>query len=179
MIKGRTSVAAGSTLPVVERRTLFQRLTRCMSVSVLTTLISLTILTICTAGLGLVAWAANVTATAVATVPGYSLNRRWTWGRRDSSDPWREVLPYWVLAFTGLVLSTLFVGLVDSWASGAHLESPIRTVSVLVAHLSGFGALWVAQFILLDRFLFAGRVVHGPPGRSRSPEAGSSDGTGR
>ncbi|MCJ7437359.1 MAG: GtrA family protein [Acidimicrobiia bacterium] len=146
----------------MERRSLFQRLTRCMSVSVLTTVISLTILTICTAGLGLVAWAANVAATAVATVPGYHVNRRWTWGRRDPSDPWREVLPFWVLAFTGLVLSTLAVGVVDSWASGAHLESSTRTAAVLGAHLSGFGALWVVQFILLDRFLFARRVAHVP-----------------
>jgi putative flippase GtrA len=164
MIQDHTSADKCSTLPVVEQRSLFQRLTRCMSVSVLTTVISLTVLTICTAGLGLIAWAANVTATAVATVPGYHVNRRWTWGRHDASDPWREVLPFWVLAFTGLVLSTLAVGVVDSWASGAHLESSTRTAAVLGAHLSGFGALWVIQFILLDRFLFARRVANVPDG---------------
>jgi putative flippase GtrA len=93
-------------------------------------------------------------------VPGYHVNRRWTWGRRDASDLWREMLPFWVLAFTGLALSTLAVGVVDSWASSAHLESTTRTAAVLGAHLSGFGALWVVQFILLDRFLFARRSAH-------------------
>jgi putative flippase GtrA len=160
MIQDHTSVSGGSVSPEVEQRSLFQRLTRCMSVSVLTTVISLTVLTVCTAGLGLIAWAANMMATAVATVPGYHVNRRWTWGRRDASDLWREMLPFWVLAFTGLALSTLAVGVVDSWASGAHLESTTRTAAVLGAHLSGFGALWVVQFILLDRFLFARRSAH-------------------
>jgi len=160
MIQDHTSVSGGSALPEVEQRSLFQRLTRCMSVSVLTTVISLTVLTVCTAGLGLIAWAANMMATAVATVPGYHVNRRWTWGRRDASDLWREMLPFWVLAFTGLALSTLAVGVVDSWASGAHLESTTRTAAVLGAHLSGFGALWVVQFMLLDRFLFARRSAH-------------------
>jgi len=162
MIQDHTGGGEGSARPEVEQRSLFQRLTRCMSVSVLTTVISLTVLTVCTAGLGLIAWAANMMATAVATVPGYHVNRRWTWGRRDASDVWREMLPFWVLAFAGLALSTLAVGFVDSWASGAHLDSPTRTVAVLGAHLSGFGALWVVQFIVLDRFLFARRHAHVP-----------------
>ena len=173
MIQDHTGVAEGLNRPETAQRSLFQRLTRCMSVSVLTTVISLTILTICTAGLGLVAWLANITATAVATVPGYSVNRRWTWGRREPSDPWREVLPFWVLSFTGLALSTFMVGFVDAWASGAHLESSTRTAAVLGAHLSGFGALWVVQFILLDRFLFARRVA-GVPAESIALTRGSA-----
>jgi putative flippase GtrA len=127
-------------------------------VSVITTVISLTILAAATAGFGLEAWLANVLATAVATVPSYSLNRRWTWGKRSESDLWREVMPFWVLSFAGLVLSTAAVALSDSWLHGAHLGEPLRTAVILMAHLSGFGILWVAQFVLLERVLFGDRV---------------------
>ena len=137
---------------------LVTRVARCMGVSVITTIISVTVLAATTLGFGLEAWIANVLATAVATVPSYHLNRRWTWGKRDASDVWREVMPFWALSFAGLVLSTLAVALSDSWLHGAHLGEPLRTFVILAAHLSGFGLLWVAQFVLLDRVLFVHRL---------------------
>ncbi len=137
--------------------TVVTRLARCMGVSVITTIISVTTLAAATAGFGLEAWVANVLATAVATVPSYHLNRRWTWGKRDASDVWREVMPFWLLSFAGLVLSTLAVALTDSWLHGSHLGEPLHTLVILTAHLSGFGLLWVAQFLLLERVLFARR----------------------
>jgi putative flippase GtrA len=130
-----------------------------MGVSVVSTVVSVTILVAATVGLGMAAWMANVVATAIATVPSYHLNRRWTWGRRDASDMWREILPFWVLSFMGLVLSTIAVALTDSWTSGEHFSSPVfHTLVLLTAHLSGFGVLWIAQFIILDRVLFVDRV---------------------
>ena len=136
------------------RRSLWQRLTRCMSVSVITTVISLSTLGIATAAFGMAAWAANILATSVATVPSYHLNRRWTWGRQGASDPWREVMPFWILAFAGLALSTVAVGVTDAWAAHAQLAAPVHTVMLLAAHVSGFGLLWGVQFVLLDRVLF-------------------------
>ena len=141
--------------------TVVTRLARCMGVSVITTIVSLTTLAAATAGFGLEAWVANVLATAVATVPSYHLNRRWTWGKREVSDLWREIMPFWLLSFAGLVLSTLAVALTDSWLHGAHLGEPLRTLVILTAHLSGFGLLWVAQFVLLERVLFARGVESG------------------
>ena len=104
-----------------------------MGVSVITTIISLTMLAAATAGFGLEAWMANVLATAVATVPSYHLNRRWTWGKRDASDLWREVMPFWVLSFAGLVLSTIAVALTDRWPHGAHLGAPMLHTVILLA----------------------------------------------
>jgi putative flippase GtrA len=135
-----------------------------MTVSVVTTVISVLTLATATAAFGVTAWIANVIATTIATIPSYSLNRRWTWGRTDASDPWREVLPFWILAFAGLALSTIFVAVTDAWTAGMQLAPPVHTVTLLVAHLSGFGILWVAQFLLLDRVLF-GRDAD--PGRTR------------
>jgi putative flippase GtrA len=147
--------SSGSSAPAT---TLVTRLARCMGVSVITTIVSVTTLAATTLGFGLEAWVANVLATAVATVPSYHLNRRWTWGKRGASDLWREMLPFWVLSFAGLVLSTLAVALTDSWLHGSHLGEPLRTLVIVTAHLSGFGILWVAQFVLLERVLFTGRV---------------------
>jgi putative flippase GtrA len=77
------------------------------------------------------------------------------WRKRGASDPWREVLPFWSLSFAGLVLSTIAVGVTDKWATGLHLTGVIHTASLMIAHLAGFGALWIVQFVLLDRVLFA------------------------
>jgi putative flippase GtrA len=128
-----------------------------MTVSTITTAISFTILGVTTAVLGVAAMLANVIATGVATVPSYYLNRRWTWAKRDRSDVWREMLPFWVLSFSGLALSTVTVGLVDSWAGQLHLAPMFHTGALLAGHISGFGLLWVVQFVLLDRVLFAPR----------------------
>jgi putative flippase GtrA len=153
--------------------TLVTRVVRCMGVSVVSTVVSVTTLAAVTAGLGVEAWIANVVATAVATVPSYHLNRRWTWGKRDASDLWREVMPFWVLSFAGLVLSTIAVALTDSWLHGAHLVDPLRTVVLVLAHLSGFGLLWVAQFLLLERVLFVNRPPLEPARVDVGARAGS------
>jgi putative flippase GtrA len=146
---GVSDAPAGITRPG-----LVGRLARCMTVSTITTVISFTILGVATSVFGVAPMLANVMATGIATIPSYSLNRRWTWGKQDRSDLWREIVPFWVLSFLGLALSTLTVGLVDSWASQIRLAPLFHTGALLAGHLSGFGLLWVVQFVLLDRVLF-------------------------
>ncbi len=150
---------------------LIHRLARCMGVSVVTTAISLVTLAVGTAALGMPGWVANVVATTLATGPSCHLNRRWTWGRRDTSNLWCEILPFWLLSFAGLVLSTIAVGVADAWAGSLHLAPSSRTSLLLVAHLSGFGVLWIVQFILLDRVLF-GRE---PRARTTPPRGQPAD----
>jgi putative flippase GtrA len=154
-----TTTALVTPVTTPDRGSLVQRVRRCLSVSVVTTVISVSTLVVATLVFGVEAWIANVIATSIATVPSYSLNRRWTWGKTDKSDPLREVLPFWILAFLGLALSTVTVGIADSWASHAQLPSVLHLGAILVGHLGGFGLLWVAQFIILDRVLFADRAT--------------------
>jgi putative flippase GtrA len=134
---------------------LIGRLRRCMSVSMVTTTISVVIIVVATNVFALAAVLANILATSVATIPSYHLNRRWTWARRDRSDFWREVLPFWLLAFCGLALSTVTVAIAASSTAQMQLAPVLRTGAVLVGHLGGFGLLWILQFVLLDRVLFA------------------------
>ncbi len=132
----------------------FGRMARCLSVSVLTTLLSLVTLALLVGWWGTTPWVANVIATAVGTVPSYVLNRRWVWGRDGSGDVWREVVPFWVLSFSGLVLSTAAVATADAWASSIGLVGPTRTAVLLLANVGSFAVLWVGQFLVLDRVLF-------------------------
>lgn len=149
-------------IPGAPARTLRGRLLRCMSVSVVTTVLSLVSLVVLTAVFGVAAMPANIATTALATIPSYHLNRRWTWQVGGASDPWREMLPFWLMSFAGLALSTITVGIADHWAAGVRLGTIGRAGSVLMGHLGGFGILWVVQFIVLDRVLFARTSVTAP-----------------
>lgn len=144
------------------RRLPLARLSRCMGVSIFTTLLSMGVL-VTMISAGRAAWVANVVATAVGTVPSYLLNRRWVWGRHGAGDPWREVLPFWLLSFVGLGLSTGAVLVADRLCAGIGLVGSARTLALLAANVSAFGVLWVAQFLLLDRVLFRVRAAAPSP----------------
>ena len=131
-----------------------RQLVRYGAVSVVATTTSLTVLgTLVYSGLLTSGWA-NLVATAVGTVPSFELNRRWVWGKRGHRSTAAEIGPFVALSFTGLGLSTLFIALASSWADASGLDATMRTVAVEAASILAFGSLWIAQFVILDRFLF-------------------------
>jgi len=142
----------------------FTRILKFGAVSVISTVIAQTILF----GLydrhlfgSLSAMVSNVIATAVATVPAYWLNRTWTWGKRGKSSIWREVMPFWVMAFIGLVLSTIAVGVA---AHNVDLISHKKIVKDLVVHFANFttyGAIWVARYAIFNKYMFGSGTHHG------------------
>jgi putative flippase GtrA len=100
----------------------------------------------------------NIIATAVATVPSYYLNRQWAWGKTGKSHLWREIVPFWALAFLGLALSLLAVDIAESEAhrvTSSHLGTAII---VNVSALSAWGLIWVGKFVTFNRLLF---IDHG------------------
>ena len=133
--------------------TLVQRMTRCLVVSVGTTLLSAAILVALAVGAGVPAGPANAIAVVCGIVPSYLANRRWVWRRAGRGDFRREVVPFWTLALAGLALSTLAVSAVAS--AVAAWSAPARAIALPVANLSVFGALWLVQFFVLDKVLFA------------------------
>lgn len=86
---------------------------------------------------------ANVVSVAIGAVPAYYMSRAWVWQKRGKSQWTKEVLPFWVFTFAGLVLSTLLIAFVDD-----HTKN--RLV-ILFAQLVAFGVLWVLRFFLLDK----------------------------
>ena len=116
---------------------------------------------------GVLHWTAglsNVAACAVATAPSYHLNRVWAWGRRGRSHLWREVVPFWVLAFLGLAFSTWAADLGSTLARRVAVSHETATVIVMGCALSAFGVLWIGKFAIFNAMLFAERPQ--PPGES-------------
>ncbi len=129
------------------------RMAGSLAVGCTTTLLSMSILVALTAS-GLMAPApANVVAVVAGIGPSFFLQRRFVWRQAGRADLGRQVLPFWVMSIAALVLSTLAVGLAGQLAAGL---APLTRSAVLVAtNLVVFGSLWLAQFLVLDRVLFA------------------------
>ncbi|MCU1373166.1 MAG: hypothetical protein JWO68_452 [Actinomycetia bacterium] len=123
------------------------------AVSAVSTVTSMVVLGVLVATRSLTPGWANLVATAVGTVPSFELNRRWVWGKTGRRSLAGEVGPFAVLSFAGLALSTLTVSIAGHLVTGAA-----RTLAVEVASVGAFGSLWVLQFFLLDRLLFATRT---------------------
>jgi putative flippase GtrA len=125
----------------------------CLTVSVGTTVLSAAVLVSLTLGVGVPAATANVIAVSCGIGPSYVVNRRWVWRRGGRAALTREVIPFWTLSILGLVASTVAVARVAAIA--ASWPATVRAVALPAANLAVFGALWVAQFVLLDRVVFA------------------------
>ena len=134
------------------------QLVRYGAVSIVATTTSLVVLGVLVTTRTLAPGWANVVATAVGTVPSFELNRRWVWRRHGAASTRREVVPFALMSAAGLVLSTLTVSLAGRWTEHAGLTGASRTLAIQGASIAAFGTLWLAQFVVLDRVLFADRA---------------------
>ena len=100
---------------------------------------------------------ANVVATAIATIPSYYLNRTWAWGNSGPSHLWREVVPFWIIAFVSLGISTAAVEIAAHEAHHIAHSHEVQTGLVLLANFFTYGCMWVAKFTLFNRVLFVQR----------------------
>lgn len=109
---------------------------------------------------GIMRWPAelsNVAAFAVATVVAFLLQRRWTWRRTGRASLVREVLPFWMIASIGLLGSTVAVSVAEEMAGDVSSSRATQTGIIVAASLAAYGTLWIAKFVVFDRFLFRSR----------------------
>jgi putative flippase GtrA len=108
---------------------------------------------------------ANTLAVVISAVPAYYLSRAYVWGKRGKSELKREVLPFWIFVFIGLLLSTVGVGLVAHFIAApkdAGFLAPAK-LAANVASLLAFGVLWVIRFFWMDKaFHLDHHHTHGP-----------------
>jgi putative flippase GtrA len=149
----------------------FQKFWRYAAVSLISTSVTLSLLGLLVYTRALSPGWANVVATAAGTVPSFELNRRWVWAKRTKRSLLKEVVPFCLLSFGGLGLSTLAVNLAAAWSAGAGMGPGVVALSSQAANLMTFGSLWLVQYLVLDRVLF-GRQPR-PPVRQMFGGAGA------
>ncbi len=132
----------------------FGQLLRYASVSVIATVVGLTVLGVLVSTNATTPGWANVIATVVGTVPSFELNRRWVWGKSGTRSFGAEVAPFAALSLLGLAVSTAAVSAVGRMTT--QTDSLLRTLLLEATNVASFGVLWVLQFVILDRLLFAG-----------------------
>jgi putative flippase GtrA len=126
-----------------------RKLMRFAGVSVVNVVTGQTLLVILYGRLGWSGMAANAVAVAIGSMPAYYLSRRYVWEKNKGDHKIGEILPFWSLAFVGLVLSTALVGVVDSFSD--------RTIAVQAANAIAFGLLWLVRFAVLEHLLWGDR----------------------
>jgi putative flippase GtrA len=127
---------------------------------------------------GVLRWSAamsNLVAFLVGGVVSYVLNRRWTWRRSGRSRLLREVIPFWVIASVGLVVSTIAAEVAADIGARLTPSRTAQTAIVMAATLLAYGVLWIAKFVVFDRYVWgvtpsaSDRAPSTPAPPSRAP----------
>jgi putative flippase GtrA len=135
-----------------------RKLYRYSLASVVAVVISVVLLVFFNGVIGLSAWVSSTLATGIAAVPNYEMNRKWAWGKTGRSHLWKEVVPFWGLAFLGWAISTISVHAMETYAKQHHFSHVMSTATVTLVYLAAFGVLWIGKFIIFNKILF----VHHP-----------------
>ncbi len=148
--------ALPAALQRIYERPLAQKFVRYAMTSVVGVAVSQTSLLVMVAGLDWSAVLSNVLAVSLGTAATYRLTRNWVWQRSGPDSFHREVVPFWILTMLGLALSTLCVFVLERlW--------PDQTLVANIGNVAGYGMLWVAKFIFLDKVLFPAGDPADPP----------------
>ncbi len=132
-----------------------KKVVRYTLVSVISVIVSLVLLFVTLFFLKWSARTANIVAVGVSAIPSYFLNRAWAWGKTGKSHLLKEVVPFWAMAFLGLVVSTWAAVVVKAnahYITDSHLGV---TLLVMVSNIASFGVLWFGKFLVLNKVLFA------------------------
>ena len=137
-----------------------QKLFRYSMASVVAVIVSNILLLIFVGVLGMGAvWGATL-ATGISAVPSYQMNRKWAWGKSGKSHLWKEVVPFWTLAFIGWAFSTLCVYFMEKYAKHHHFSHVSKTFWVVFVYFMAFGVLWVAKFVIFNKVMFTHNHHH-------------------
>ena len=117
-----------------------------LAVSVFNVVFGQGLLVMANAGFGWSFVPSNVFAVGISAGPAYVFSRYWVWQKTGKNHFWKEVVPFWSLAFLGLVLSTILVAMAENYSD--------MTLVLMGTNFFAFGCVWVAKFFILDKVLF-------------------------
>ena len=139
-----------------------------LAVSTFNVIFGQSLLVLANAGFGWNFVLSNLFAVSVSAGPAYVFSRYWVWQKKGKNHLWKEVVPFWSLAFLGLVLSSILVAVAENYSD--------MTLVLMGTNFFAFGCVWTAKFFILDKVLFkqdpltdqvldasAEEVLHLPP----------------
>jgi putative flippase GtrA len=146
--------AASESLPARLKREYGAKVAKFGAVSVFNVVFGQSLLFFAQEGLDWSPVASNVFAVMISAVPAYVLARYWVWQKRGKNHFLKEVVPFWSLAFAGLVLSTIAVWVVSNNWPNTDADGHPPAIIVNLTNLAAFGVVWVCKFFILERVLF-------------------------
>jgi putative flippase GtrA len=157
MIQSGFVPQAASHLRRLVRHPTGQKVFRYSIISVGSFLMTLLIIALAHGALRWSAFTSNILAWVLVTAPAYQITRRWAWSKAGKGHVWRELVPFWVIAAIGLLVSTWWAVLAESLAHHQHWSHSVQTAVIEVAVMTAYGVIWIARFVIMNKYIF----VHG------------------
>jgi len=133
------------------RRNYGTKLLRFAGVSMVNVITGQTLLYICFEQLELVGIAATGVAVVAGSIPSYFLSRQYVWEKNKGDHKVvSEIVPFWGLAFAGLILSTVFVAIADNFYD--------HVFAMQAGNAAAFALLWIIRFAVLEHLLWGDRA---------------------
>jgi putative flippase GtrA len=101
----------------------------------------------------------NLTAVIITSIPAFLLSKYWVWAKGGKAHVRREVIPFWAFSVAGWALSTLAVIWIVHLTKipGNPQLKDGNKWAVQGANILGFGVLWVAKYLFLDKVMFGSK----------------------
>lgn len=93
----------------------------------------------------------------------FTVNRSWTWHRRDRAGLTRDVAAFLAVAGSIALLAALATSVTEAYADRSGVVGVQRTLLVEASYLGTYAVTFLIKFLLLDRWVFRSRVR--PPQR--------------
>jgi putative flippase GtrA len=90
----------------------------------------------------------------VLTLPNYLANKYYVWKHTSKDNRTTEVTVFWLAAILGTAFAMGFVWLAGRIVPDEPGQEIAHGVAIFVAQLLGYGIVWVARYLFLDRLIF-------------------------
>jgi putative flippase GtrA len=100
----------------------------------------------------------SIGAFVAGAIPNWVLNRRWAWKLKGEVAFLREIVAYIAISGVVLVASSLGTGAMQSWVK-VHVtpHHGIRVILVTGAYVFVQAVLFVAKFLIYEKWVFSGQ----------------------
>jgi putative flippase GtrA len=100
----------------------------------------------------------SIGAFVAGAIPNWVLNRRWAWEIKGEVAFLREIVAYIAISGVVLVASSLGTGAMQSWVK-VHVtpHHGIRVILVTGAYVFVQAVLFVAKFLIYEKWVFSGQ----------------------